>query len=151
MGDDPDMTTRLDPSIASANGEGTDPLFAGPGEMRALGRALDWTATPLGPVEGWPAALRTAVRLMLDAPVATSLWVGPEYTLLYNDAYARLLGANHPDALGRPGAAVWAEVWPAFEPRFAAIRAGGPADYADEAFIPASRLPGGAAEDAWFT
>ena len=52
-------------------------LFAGPGEMRALHRATDWSATPLGAVARWPAALRTAVRLMLDSPVATSLWCGP--------------------------------------------------------------------------
>jgi hypothetical protein len=43
-------------------------LFAGPGEMRALCRACDWAATPLGPVAGWSPALRAAVRLMLDAP-----------------------------------------------------------------------------------
>jgi hypothetical protein len=109
--------------------------------MRARCRALDWTATPLGPVVRWPVALRTAVRLMLGAPVATSLWVGPEYTLLYNDAYAGLIGANHPAALGRPGADAWAEVWPAFAPRFAAIRAGGPPDHAEAAYIPASRVP----------
>jgi hypothetical protein len=128
-----------------------DRLFEGDGEMRARCRAHDWAATPLGPVAGWPAALRMAVRLMLAAPVPTSLWVGAEYTLLYNDAYARLIGANHPDALGRPGATTWAAAWPAFAPRFEAIRAGGPPDYADEAFIPASRLPGGVPEDAWFT
>jgi PAS domain S-box-containing protein len=126
-------------------------LFAGPGEMREHCRALDWAATPLGPVERWPVALRTAVRLMLGAPVPTSLWVGPAYTLLYNDAYAGLIGANHPDALGRPGAAAWADVWPAFAPRFAAIRAGGPPDHAEAAYIPVSRVPGSVPEDAWFT
>ena len=35
-------------------------LFAGPGEMRALCRSFDWSKTPLGPVEGWPEALRVA-------------------------------------------------------------------------------------------
>ena len=132
-------------------GAGTDRLFAGPGEVRALARDLDWAATPLGDVPGWPAALRTAVRLMLAAPLPTSLWVGPAFALLYNDAYARLIGVNHPGALGRPGAAAWAEAWPSFAARFAAVRAGGPPEYADGVLIPASRGSGGVVEDAWFT
>ena len=126
-------------------------LFAGPGEMRARCRAHDWAATPLGLAEGWPAALRVAVRLMLASPVATSLWCGPEYTLLYNDAYAPILGAKHPGALGRSGTAVWAELWPALEPEFARVRAGGPPVFADDALLRMERLAGGRAEDAWFT
>ncbi len=126
-------------------------LFAGPGEMRARARALDWAATPLGPVTEWPAALRTAVRLVLDAPVAMSLWCGSTYTLVYNDAYARILSAKHPNALGRSGAAVWDELWPALERDFAQVREGGAPIYADEARLTMARLEGGAVEDAWFT
>ena len=33
--------------------------------MGALMRALDWAATPLGPVESWPQSLRTAVSICL--------------------------------------------------------------------------------------
>jgi hypothetical protein len=91
------------------------------------GRAVDWAVTPRGPVGRWPAARRTAVWLMLATPVATSLWCGPTYTRLSTDAYRRILGATHPAALGRSGAAVWDELWPALEPRFAQVRAGGPA------------------------
>src|SRR6476620_561200 len=69
--------TTQDPGLA---------IFTGPGELRALCREFDWSATPLGPVEHWPESLGTAVRLMLAAPVAISLWCGPEYTLVYNDA-----------------------------------------------------------------
>jgi PAS domain S-box-containing protein len=42
-------------------------LFAGDSEMAARMRALDWSATPLGPVEQWPQALRTSVRIVLDS------------------------------------------------------------------------------------
>jgi hypothetical protein len=40
-------------------------FLAGGGEMGALMRAHDWAATPLGPPEGWPRGLRTAVRMAL--------------------------------------------------------------------------------------
>jgi PAS domain S-box-containing protein len=126
-------------------------LFAGPGEMRARFRTTDWGATPLGAAERWPAALRTAVRLMLDAPLATALWCGPEYTLLYNDAYRPILGVKHPAALGRSGAVVWDELWPELEDKFEGIRAGGPGVFAEEARLVMQRLEGGRAEDAWFT
>ena len=71
-------------------------------------RAHDWSATPLGPVKGWQAALRTAVEMMLDTPVVASLAVGPQRVFLYNDAAAPHYGSLHPDALGRPLAQVFA-------------------------------------------
>ncbi|MGI4796696.1 MAG: PAS domain S-box protein [Janthinobacterium lividum] len=37
------------------------------------------------------------------------MW-GPERTLLYNDAYAQVLGEKHPSALGRPFLHVWSEI-----------------------------------------
>ena len=42
-------------------------LFAGNGEMATRMRTLDWSTTALGPVEQWPQALRTCVRLMLGS------------------------------------------------------------------------------------
>ncbi|MGE0370682.1 MAG: GAF domain-containing protein, partial [Gammaproteobacteria bacterium] len=70
----------------------------------------DWAATPLGPVETWPQRLKTAVELMLDLPqMACIAWGLPNLTLLYNDAYAALLGAKHPAALGQPFAEVRSE------------------------------------------
>jgi PAS domain S-box-containing protein len=44
--------------------------------------------------------------------------------LLYNDAYAEILGAKHPAALGAPFRQVWAEIWPDVEPSVRAALAG---------------------------
>ncbi|HKG91863.1 MAG TPA: PAS domain-containing protein [Gemmatimonadaceae bacterium] len=129
-------------------------LFDGDGEMRARARALDWAATPLGPVEGWPLALRTVVRTALDSPFPINLWCGPELVLIYNDAYRRVLGAKHPDALGRRGPAVWAEIWPDIGPMFERMRAGGAPAYAEDASFAIERAAGhaeGERERAWFT
>jgi serine phosphatase RsbU (regulator of sigma subunit)/anti-sigma regulatory factor (Ser/Thr protein kinase) len=70
-----------------------------------------WADTPLGPAEHWSTALRTVVDLVLASPVAMSLNYGDDFTLIYNDAYAELLGSKHPGSLGRPAAEVFAEVW----------------------------------------
>lgn len=130
--------------------------FAGPGEMCALGRETDWAATPLGPVDGWPMALRIVVRTCLGSPFPINLWCGPELVLVYNDAYRHVLGAKHPDALGRRGSDVWSEIWPEIGPLFAGIRAGGPPVYAEDAPFFTERGPSDGAlppgeSNAWFT
>ncbi len=43
------------------------------------------------------------------------LW-GPQRVLLYNDGYAPILGARHPNALGKPTAEVWPELWDELAP-----------------------------------
>ena len=124
-------------------------LFQGEGEMRARGRALDWAATPLGPVERWPATLRTVVRACLASPFPINLWCGPALALVYNDAYARILGDKHPAALGRPGREVWAEIWPDIAPLFDRVAAGGSAAYVDDA--PFRVVRDEVPEEVWFT
>ena len=112
-------------------------LFAGPGEMRARCRALDWAATPLGPIETWPAALRAAVRLCLDCGFPSSVQAGPERVLVYNDAYVAALGpAKHPWALGRPTREVWPDAVEQMERNWTALLAGGsPVNHVDARFV----------------
>jgi PAS domain S-box-containing protein len=91
---------------------GADTLFAGPGEVRALCRVMDWSRTAAGAVESWAPSLRMAVRMCLDAPLAMAVWAAPGLGLIYNDRYAALLGpAQHPAALGRSAREVWAAQW----------------------------------------
>ncbi|WP_420125157.1 PAS domain-containing sensor histidine kinase [Longimicrobium sp.] len=132
-------------------------LFAGEGEMRARCRAMDWAATPLGPVESWPAALRWTVRTAMDSPFPINLWCEPELVLIYNDGYRHVLGDKHPGSLGRRGTEVWREIWPEIAPMFEQIRGGGPPIYADDAPFVIERAgaennaaaPG--EPNAWFT
>jgi PAS domain S-box-containing protein len=98
---------------------------AGGGEAGALIRAHDWASTPLGPPARWPASLRMAVRLMLNArhPICV-LW-GPELILFYNDAFAESLGPEyHPSSLGRSGPEAWAETWPIIGPAIEQVMTG---------------------------
>lgn len=87
-------------------------------------RDADWGATPLGPSAAWPGVLRLAARLMLDSRFPMFIAWGAEGTMLYNDAYAVILGPRHPSALGRPLFAVWPELREALEPLVARVRAG---------------------------
>jgi PAS domain S-box-containing protein len=83
-----------------------------PPKMAELVRNFDWASTPLGSMESWPVSLQTTVRIVLTSRFPMWMAVGPELTVLYNDAYAKsTLGRKHPWALGRPGREVWKEVW----------------------------------------
>ena len=128
----------------------TAALFAGGTELAQRCRALDWSATSLGPVDDWPRALRTAVRMALECPFPINMWCGPELLLIYNDAYRDVLGAKHPASLGRPGREVWGEIWPEISSMFDVIRGGGPPVYAENARFFMER-ESGPPREAWFT
>ncbi|MDC7675822.1 GAF domain-containing hybrid sensor histidine kinase/response regulator [Asticcacaulis machinosus] len=88
---------------------------SGGGRMGAKVRAFDWAATPIGPIEGWPATLRIAVDMMLSSDFPKCLFWGPELIAIYNDGYETILGQK-PAALGEPMRVTWAEVWEELKP-----------------------------------
>jgi len=63
---------------------------------------VDWAATSLGPVDDWPPELLLLFHLIILDPQPRILVLGPEYLLLYNEAYAEFIGEKHPAAIGRP-------------------------------------------------
>ncbi len=85
-------------------------------EMGTLIRALDWSKTPLGPIDNWPPHLRATVNFILPAKAQIVVFWGPEFVPIYNDAYAPAIGERHPKALGRPARENWAELWDDLEP-----------------------------------
>src|SRR5271170_3293763 len=97
--------------------DGSTGLLGGGGELGALMRAMDWSRTALGPVETWPQALRTSVRILLTSRQPMFVWWGDELINLYNDAYKTIVGGKHPQALGQPASVVWHEIWDQVGPR----------------------------------
>ncbi|MEP7207480.1 MAG: ATP-binding protein [Casimicrobiaceae bacterium] len=86
-------------------------FLAGGGDMGARIRAMDWAQTPLGPVDGWPQSLRSALSILLPSRAQIALFWGGELVTLYNDAYRPVFGAKHPAALGKPIREAWDELW----------------------------------------
>lgn len=52
----------------------------------------DWSRTALGDPAGWPSSLRLTVDIMLNSPLAMLLMWGDEQIMVYNEAYAALIG-----------------------------------------------------------
>jgi PAS domain S-box-containing protein len=85
--------------------------ITGAGELRARVHEFDWAATPLGPPKSWSPSLTWSVDLVLASGFPMSVRWGPELIMIYNDAYAALLGNRHPRALGRPLREIWPEIY----------------------------------------
>ena len=49
--------------------------------------------------------------MMLPSKAQIILFWGPEFVVLYNDAYRPVFGAKHPEALGLAGRDAWREIW----------------------------------------
>ena len=126
-------------------------LFAGPGEMRALCRAFDWSKTPLGPVATWPLSLRTTVATLLASRHPMFLFWGPELVQFYNDAYRPSLaeGGRHPRALGMRGNDFWTDIWDIIGPQIAQVLAGGEATWHEDHLVPIER--NGRLEEVYWT
>jgi PAS domain S-box-containing protein len=123
-------------------------FLADGGETGALVRFHDWSISPLGTPETWPPSLRTVVSLMLTSKFPMFVAWGPELAFLYNDAYAPILGAKHPQAMGRPFREVWAEIWDDLEPLVAKAMAG-EATFHENLHLVMERH--GFPEDTWYT
>jgi len=126
-------------------------LFTGPGQMRARCRDFDWAATPLGPVQSWPASLLTASSMALGCAFPMVLLWGPGLVQIYNDAYIPFLGAKHPAGLGMPTRECWPEVWHINAPIYERVARGETVAF-DEAHFPVRRKgPDGGSEDLYIT
>ncbi len=123
-------------------------ILSGGGAVGALLRAGGGATASLGPPERWPPALRAAVGLLLNSRIAMFVAWGPDLRLVYNDAYAEILGAKHPSALGAPFRLVWGEIWSEVAPLVATAMAGD-AIYRED--LPLRMNRRGFDEQAWFT
>jgi signal transduction histidine kinase/DNA-binding response OmpR family regulator len=118
--------------------------------MRSVYDEVDWSATPLGPRDSWPALLRLLVDLCLDSEFPVQVSWGPDLLMLYNDAYIPLLGVEkHPWALGRPAREVGPHPWPASEERLRKVMETGRAYHSGDQGLIIDRH--GYPEEAHFT
>ncbi|WP_439595178.1 sensor histidine kinase [Falsiroseomonas sp.] len=116
---------------------------AGPAEPR-----IDWTQTPLGARQDWPPALSIVYRLMMHSRQPMFIAWGEDLTFLYNEAYAPILGARHPGAMGRPFREVWADIWSDILPLVESALAGH-SSWHENLHLVMTRH--GYPEDTWYT
>ena len=129
---------------------GSPEFLSGGGEMGALMRAHDWTQSPLGPPAQWPDSLKMALSICLNSRFPMVIFWGPEFIVLYNDAWRPILGgAKHPRALGSPGIEVWPEIWDIIGVQLDSVLKGGEATWSENLLLALERYA--YLEEAYFT
>jgi hypothetical protein len=119
--------------------------------MGARTRALDWSQTPVGPVESWPHSPTTAVSICLGSRQPICLWWGQQaLTQFYNDGFISFLGsAKHPGALGQSAKECWSEIWQIISEMLEGVFATGEATWSEDFLYVLNRnLP---REEGYFT
>ncbi|GAA3259563.1 hypothetical protein GCM10010532_110950 [Dactylosporangium siamense] len=117
--------------------------------MRAAYRAVNWAETSLGPVPAWTPTLHTVLDVALRTRFPVTLFWGPQFVLLYNDAYVQLIGDKHPAALGSPAATVFPEIWDTIGPMLTGVRVTGQPSWSQDLRLLMDRH--GFAEECFFT
>ncbi len=100
-------------------------FLSGGGDAGELIRAFDWAATPLGAPETWPDPLRTALAVCLNSTIPSSVYWGPDFITIYNDAWASQAAGRHPWAMGRPARESREDIWDTIAPQFEQVRTTG--------------------------
>ncbi|WP_306207667.1 SpoIIE family protein phosphatase [Actinoplanes sp. RD1] len=126
----------------------TEP-FAAAGSLLDAYRRVDWGATAVGEARTWSPALRGALDLVLGTRTPATLLWGPEMVLLYNEAYAPILGDKHPAALGSPCAEVFPEIWDTIGPMLERVYLEGSTTFFEDLRLLLVRH--GFAEETYFT
>ena len=112
---------------------------------------FDWATTSLGPMKTWPRHLRTAVDICLHSRFPMVIFWGNDLTIVYNDAWAQIIGTKHPGALGSRGADIFPEVWGTLAPLFRTVLETGKATWSDDQLLPMQRSPHVDIEECYFT
>ncbi|KAG5918055.1 hypothetical protein E4U61_002138 [Claviceps capensis] len=79
-------------------------------------KTRDWASTPLGPMADWSADLRTMSSMVMATPHPAAMYWGPDYVIIYNEAYISLAGQKHPQLMGSRYQDAWAEIWDEIKP-----------------------------------
>src|SRR5579864_2745963 len=140
----------LNPVGSGSEGQtGDSDCLAGGGQMGERMRSMDWSRTPLGPLSQWPQSLKTSVSICLASRFPIVMYWGPEYVVLYNDAYSTILGSKHPWALGQRCRDCWAEIWDTIGPMLEGVIQSGEATWSNDLLLVLNR--NGYAEECYFS
>ncbi|APA13550.1 hypothetical protein sscle_11g083200 [Sclerotinia sclerotiorum 1980 UF-70] len=82
----------------------------------------DWERSPLGPMSGWSAQLRSMVLLCFSNPNPAVVMWGDYNAIVYNEPYAQIIGHKHPALQGQDPSVAFAEIWDSLDPLIEGIK-----------------------------
>lgn len=112
-------------------------------------KAVDWAKTSLGPMENWPATLKTTLGILFSTQQPMVLYWGNDYVKFYNDAFIPTMPGKHPFAMGKPAKEVWQEIWEDISPNLKIVMEQGKSTWYENQLLPI--MKNGKLEDAYWT
>ncbi|KAI9649819.1 hypothetical protein NHQ30_002401 [Ciborinia camelliae] len=75
-------------------------------------RSVDWSSTPLGPMNSWSPGFRQLANVVMGNPHPCAIFWGEDLTILYNEKYAETVaGQKHPGLMGADARGTLGEIW----------------------------------------
>lgn len=110
-------------------------------ELKQLLGSKDWNEHPLGPYEGWPVTLRTALGLMMESRFPKMIFWGEPMYCFYNDAFRPSLGSHgkHPSTFGMAYKDAYPEATKKMLPLMREVLHSGKATYFENQLVPIYR------------
>jgi signal transduction histidine kinase/ActR/RegA family two-component response regulator len=109
---------------------------------------IDWSATSLGPYDGWPQSLKSFVSMVLEMPTPAIIFWGPDQIQLYNDGYSVIMGPRHPTYFGATYRECWPDTYPVIYPWMQRVLQGEVIETKNTLFVLTRH---GFTEEAYFT
>jgi PAS domain-containing protein len=110
---------------------------ASPCAMAHLFKTFDWQESAIGNPASWAAALRDRAAALLASETPSFLLWGPRHTILYNDAFAKVLdNGMHPQIFGLAAEEAWPDIWDDIGPEITLLREGRPSTWGEDLVQP---------------
>jgi signal transduction histidine kinase len=118
-------------------------------EMHRRIDEFDWAKTSMGPRQVWPQSLSSTIKTLLGSRYPMVLLWGPKLIQIYNEAYIKLIGDKHPEALGRSIRETQAESWEVIGPMIHEVMSKGVPNWVPAQCLPLERS--GYREESYFS
>ncbi|RIB17377.1 histidine kinase-like ATPase [Gigaspora rosea] len=109
----------------------------------------DWSKTSLGPMDSWEPVFKATVNFCLHSAFPIVIYAGPDWTLIYNEAWRSILMTNNQHAFGKPAVQVCPELYNnVLKPKLENIRINGEGIIENDKYFEFKR--NGCVEEAYF-
>ncbi|PRP88229.1 response regulator receiver ATP-binding protein [Planoprotostelium fungivorum] len=121
------------------------------GETGRMMIEYPWHETSIGPRDTWPVAYHSAIDSMLTSQWASSLMLGSDLLVVYNDHYRSVMGQKHPQKYAHPAEHVWQEIWPTIGPMLKGVMTDGKPNLSEDVMLPLNSGDGGSTKERYLS
>jgi PAS domain S-box-containing protein len=105
-------------------------------ECATLIESIDWSSTPMGPMDQWPQSLHITLGIILNSKFPMLIFWGTNHICFYNDAARLRNEGKHPFAMGKRAKEVWPENWSSLKTAIDQVLHNGESNWNEDQLVP---------------